>query len=511
MNDDDRSFFGSLKWAFTMTWADRAFSVAFTLVLAAILGPRDFGIVALALIYIAVVQLFLEGGIQTAVVQREDLESDHLDSAFWVNLGWCVLLAGASFLLAGWWARLNGVPELEDVVRVLSVLLVIYGLTIVQLALFQREMRFRALAIRETTAVLVGGVLGLVLALRGAGVWALVAQQLGFAVTQLVLLWALSTWRPRFRFSRAHAFDLLGFSSGVFLSNLGGFLNRRADALLMGIFFGPTAVGLYRLADRFSDNVLELTMRPVGHVSLPFFSRLQNDRPALRQAVASSIRTTLILTVPAMAVMAACSDFLMALMGPEWEPAADVLKLLALVGIGKAIVFFTGPLLFAVARPHFRAVMLWVLAAISAGTVLLVGWLLTDDGSREQALGMAASRAAYFLAIVIPVNLAVVCWITGLRPRSFLPWLPSPLLSAAAGIGAVALLDLTGLLDGLRPFFGLLIAGTASCLAAGAVLFALEPRARRLARPVLRKLLRRGDGGGDGLLPTTDRMESRRP
>jgi PST family polysaccharide transporter len=209
MNDQQHSFFGSLKWAFYMTWADRAFSVFFTFLLAAILGPRDFGIVALALIYIAVVQLLLEGGIQTAVVQREGLEDDHLDAAFWVNLGWCLLLAAASFLLAGWWARLNGVPELKQVVQVLSALLVIYGLTIVQLGLFQREMRFRALAIRETLAVLVGGVLGLVLALRGAGVWALVAQQLGFAVTQLVLLWAMSTWRPRFRFSRSHAVSLV--------------------------------------------------------------------------------------------------------------------------------------------------------------------------------------------------------------------------------------------------------------------------------------------------------------
>ena len=491
MNDLHQSFFGSLKWAFYMTWADRAFSVFFTFLLAAILGPRDFGVVALALIYISVVQLILEGGIQTAVVQRQNLEDDHLDSAFWANLAWCLVLAAASFLLAGWWARLNGVPELENVVKVLSSLLLIWGLTIVQLAIFQREMRFRALAVRETVAVLVGGVLGLVLALRGAGVWALVAQQLGFAGTQLVLLWAMSTWKPHFRFSRSHARELVGFSSGVFLSNLGGFLNRRADALLMGIFFGPTAVGLYRLADRFSDNLLELTMRPVGYVSLPFFSRLQDDRPALKEAVASCIRTTLILTVPAMAVMAACSDFLMALMGPEWAPAADVLKLLALVGIGKAIVFFTGPLLFAVARPHLRALMLWALAALSAGTVLLVGWLLTDDSSREQAIGMAASRAAYFVAVVIPVNLAVVCWITGLRPRSFLPWLPSPLLSAAAGIAAVALLELAGLLDGLPAFAALLIAGAASCLAAGAVLFALEPRARQLVRPVIRKLMRR--------------------
>jgi PST family polysaccharide transporter len=84
MNDQQHSFFGSLKWAFYMTWADRAFAVLFTFLLAAILGPRDFGTVALALIYIAVVQLLLEGGIQTTVVQREGLEEDHLDSAFWI-------------------------------------------------------------------------------------------------------------------------------------------------------------------------------------------------------------------------------------------------------------------------------------------------------------------------------------------------------------------------------------------------------------------------------------------
>jgi len=488
MSVPNRSFFGPLRWAFAMTWGDRIVSTLFTFLLAAILGPRDFGIVAVALIYIALVQLVLEGGVQTALVQRENLEDDHLSSAFWLNFALCLVLAGTSYGLAGSWARLNDMPELENVVKALSLMLVAQGLTVVQLALFQREMRFKGLAIRETAAVLVGGALGLVLALRGAGVWALVAQQLGFAGTQLVLLWAMSTWRPRLRFSRAHARDLVGFSSGVFLSNVGGFLNRRADALLIGIFFGPVAVGLYRLADRFADNVLELTMRPVGHVSLPFFSRLQNDREALRSAVASCIRTTLIFTVPAMAIMAACSDYVMALMGEEWEAAADVLKLLALVGLGKAIVFFTGPLLFAVARPHLRAVMLWALAALSAGIVALTGALLADASSRDQALGMATSRAGFFLAIVIPVNLAVVCWITGLRPRAFLPWLPTPLVSAAAALAAVALLAFPGALDPLPAFLALLVAGLAATLAAGGALLALEPSVRRVAFPVLRRL-----------------------
>jgi hypothetical protein len=188
-----------------------------------------------------------------------------------------------------------------------------------------------------------------------------------------------------------------------------------------------------------------------------------------------------------------------------------VLKLLALVGIGKAIVFFTGPLLFAVARPHFRAVMLWALAALSAGTVVVVGWLLTDSSSRDQAVGMAVSRAGFFLAIVIPVNIAVVCWITGLKPRRLVRWLWTPLTAAAAGIAPALLFELTGVLDGLRPFVALVIAGGSSTIAAGAVLFALEPRARSLLMPVVRKAMRRetdAEPAEPPAAPNKDRMET---
>ena len=96
------------------------------------------------------------------------------------------------------------------------------------------------------------------------------------SVVSLVLFWSLVRWVPRLRFSRAHSRELLGFSVNVFVANMGGFLNRRADALLMGLFFGPVVVGIYRLADRLVDVLLELTMRPVGAVSLPHFSRLQS-------------------------------------------------------------------------------------------------------------------------------------------------------------------------------------------------------------------------------------------
>ena len=135
--------------------------------------------------------------------------------------------------------------------------------------------------------------------------------------------------------------------------------------------------------------------------------------------------------------------------------------------------------------------MLGALAALSAGFVVLVGFLLADASIRDQAVGMAASRALYFLAIVIPVNVAVICWITGLRPRSFLALLPAPLASGAAGFAVVAGLEAVGAFDRLPPVAALVVAGAAASLAAAGVLLALEPRARALLAPLVRPAARR--------------------
>jgi PST family polysaccharide transporter len=461
-----------------MNWGQRGIATMFTFVLAAILGPRNFGIVAIALIYIVLIQGLLEQGLSTAIIQREDLEPEHLDSAFWMNLGWCLVLAGVSVAASGWWADANNIPELASVIVVLSLLLPIQGLTIVQQALLQRESRFKEMGLAMNVAALVGGAFGLVLALTGAGVWALVAQQLSTELTALVLMWVVSDWTPRIRFSRSHAKALLGFSTNVFVANLAGFVNRRADALLMGLFFGPVVVGIYRLADRIVDLLLELTMRPVGLVSLPHFSRLQNDPERLREAVAACLRATLLLTVPALLVLAACSEQVLGLLGAEWVPGADALKLLCIVGIAKGLVFFTGPLLFAVARARFRAIMLWILAVLSAATVVWVGTALAGSSTGDQLFGMALSRALLFVAVFIPVNMVIIWRLTGLSLRDLAPAMPAPVLAGVAALAAAAAIRRTGVLDLLAPFPALVLVGVAACGAAAAVLLLLEPRVR---------------------------------
>jgi O-antigen/teichoic acid export membrane protein len=260
----------------------------------------------------------------------------------------------------------------------------------------------------------------------------------------------------------------------------------------MGLFFGPVTVGIYRLADRFVDVLLEVTMRPVGAVSLPVFSRLQNDSEGLRRSVASCLRIALLTTVPAMMVLAAVSDQLLGVIGPEWERGGDALKLLAITGVAKAVAFFTGPLLFALARPLFRAVMLWLLGAASAVTVVAVAVVLEREPIPDQLLGMSSSRALLFLLVVVPVNVAVIVRLSGLPVREILAWLPGPIASGAAALLVVAGLERAGALDGLPAVPALLGAVAVAIAVSLGVLLLIERSVRLEARSLLHALGRRG-------------------
>jgi O-antigen/teichoic acid export membrane protein len=190
-------------------------------------------------------------------------------------------------------------------------------------------------------------------------------------------------------------------------------------------------------------------------------------------------------TLPALVVLAACSGYVLAFIGPEWEVGADALKLLCIVGIVKGLVHFTGPLLFAVAKPFYRATMLWFFAAVSVATVVAVGYTLEGETAQRQLNGMSGARALVALAVVVPLNLFIISRIAGLRPRTLARWLPAPLAAGISAILAVAVLTQTGALDAAPPVVALLVAGGVAVALAGTMMLALDPEARRLAQRLL--------------------------
>jgi O-antigen/teichoic acid export membrane protein len=187
-------------------------------------------------------------------------------------------------------------------------------------------------------------------------------------------------------------------------------------------------------------------------------------------------------TLPALLVLAACSGYVLAVIGPEWEVGSNALKLLCIVGIVKGLVHFTGPLLFAVAKPFYRATMLWFLAAVSVATVVAVGYALEDASPERQLSGMSGARALIALAVIVPLNLFIISRVAGLSPRTLARWLPAPL---AAGISAIVVVELftrTGALEAAPPVIALVVAGGIAVAIAGATMFALDPEARKLAQ-----------------------------
>jgi O-antigen/teichoic acid export membrane protein len=221
-------------------------------------------------------------------------------------------------------------------------------------------------------------------------------------------------------------------------------------------------------------------------IALPLFSRLQRDRENLRGAVETCLRVTLIPGIPALLVLAASSDFLLGVIGPEWAAGADALKLLAVAAIGKAVISFTGPLLFAVGRPAFRAVMLWLLGAASAGTVVVVASMLDSASEERQIFGVALSRALLFLLVFVPINLVIIDRLTGFGLRPFAAVAAAPTAAGVSAIAVVVVLREATAIESIPAIAGLAVALVLAAGTAAGLLLLLDARFREYARRLRR-------------------------
>ncbi len=183
------TFRHAVKWAYVMTWGQRGIALVLTFVLAAILGPENFGSIAIALAYILLIELFVVQGMVATIIQRKDLDRLHLDSVFWSLIGVSLVLCGLSIAAGPLWAQTNRLPELGPLIAVLSLSIPLKGLTVVQHALFHRELAFRKLALLMGVSTALGGVLGVAMAFAGCAVWSLVAQQLVSSALATAAMW----------------------------------------------------------------------------------------------------------------------------------------------------------------------------------------------------------------------------------------------------------------------------------------------------------------------------------
>ena len=448
---EKQSFLGALKWSYIGTWSERGFASLLTIVLAAVLGPKDFGLMATGLIVILFMQMILEQGLTAALIQRPDLDQKHCDTVFWINLCLSLILMIVTIAFSSWWARLNHAPELGRLLSVMSLSLPLEGLSIVQVALLRRQMRFKSLSIRATASTVTGGLVGIAMAFGGFQAWSLVGQQLTDRVVAFGLLWNFGTWRPKFDFSWKHLRDLMPFSFNNFLAQLGTYADFQAGFILLGLLFGPVAVGLYRLADRFVASILSMAVASIQVVSLPQFSRVQDRPEELRQTALACVRLSTAATAPILAGMAAASGDIMAVLGPKWIPATNVFIVLCLVGMIAQLSYFTGPLLQALGRTRDAAILEWARTGTGVVFLIVTSFFVHNLSEGGEVTAIALARFASTAAVFTPIFVYILMRICDISNKEFFSAIGGSVL-AAAGVAAVVLcLRFAGLEGGSSP------------------------------------------------------------
>jgi len=482
-----RSFSNALKWSYSASWGEKAFTALFTVILAGILGPRDFGMISIALIYTGFLNMFQDQGLVAALIQRKDLRQEHSDAVFWMNQVLSFVLVGVSIALGGWWAAKNHAPEAARFIFVLSLSIPIEGLTVVQTALLKRDMDFRTLSIRSNISVVTGGIVGLGMAFAGFGAWSLVGQIFGRDLIALALLWKMSAWRPRFEFSWKHLRELMSFSVSNFVAQLGIFADMQSASVLIGLLFGPVAVGLYRLADRVMSSVMTMATASIQAVALPEFSRRQDNPDQLRQSALSCIRVSSIVTLPALAGLAAVSGPLMAMIGPQWLPASSVLKILSVLGMFVMFAFFTGPLLQALHLTHKLAVLEWARTAVGVAFIVGTGLMVRNSHPEWHLMAITLARFVPTVFIVTPAFLYILMKVCDISLGNLVAAVWPSVAASIGAVASVSLCNYSNIFAGARPLFVLVtevVIGGATGLA---ILASTDSQLRDMLRTILQR------------------------
>ena len=342
-----------LFWSGVQTWGSQAVALLTFLFLARLLSPEDFGLVALANTFITFSYVLVDQGLNAAIVQRQAIETRHLDSVFWTQLvlGLCFTAIGvgsATFI-----AEAFNQPSLAPVLRCLSLLSVVRSLIMVQQAILRREFAFQKIAVRALVGILAGGVVGILMAALGFGVWSLVGQQLTFEVVGVLIFWSLSQWRPRFQFSWDSLKELSGFGISIFGSKLLNFFNQNTDNFLIGFFLGETALGYYAVAYRVLQVLTQLLVDTINQVALTTFSRLQQDPENLFRTFFKTLRLSSLVSFPIfLAVSVLSQELVIIIFGYQWQFAAPVMQILSLGGLVYLILFLNQSIFASVGHPE---------------------------------------------------------------------------------------------------------------------------------------------------------------
>lgn len=318
-------------------------TIAGTSVMAHLLTPEDYGLVGMVAIVTGFVSTYKDLGLGTATVQSPEISFDQISTLFWINLALSVAIAIFTATIAPLVAWFYGEPRLKAITAVTALGFVMSGLVVQHEALLRRQMRFFELAMIGLISMAIGYLAGILMAWWGFKYWSLVGSQFAVIITATTLTWMVCRWRPGLPRKNTGVRSMINFGGNLTAFATINYFARNLDNLLIGRVWGAQQLGIYSRAYQLMMLPIEQINEPITSVAVPSLSRLTNTEEGYRRAYLRMLETVALLTMPAVALMIASADWIVAIvLGPKWGKVGTVLVILGVAGLVQPISNTTG-------------------------------------------------------------------------------------------------------------------------------------------------------------------------
>ena len=352
----ERQIRRGVAWNLVGLVVNKGASIVVRLIVARLLLPEDFGVIAMITVTLGLVGLLCDLGLKSALIQRskDELVESSFDSVFWllffVGFFWMT-----AFMLAGipLMVLVFDEPRLVDLAMVMGISIPLYGVVVVPEARLVRQMRFRTLVTAEMISTLLASITAIALVFSGWGVWALALQELMAKFLRTGFIWRLAHWRPRRHFSLDALHALSGFSRYMLGTELIRYTRQNMDRILIGALLGTASLGVYTMAFMMTETVRSQITGMISRVMFPAYSRAQADRAEVRRLYLKVIRYTTLATFPVAILMILYADKIVPfLFGDAWLEAVAPVQILSLASMLFALTGDPSVVLRSIGRPN---------------------------------------------------------------------------------------------------------------------------------------------------------------
>lgn len=318
-----------VAWTSLDQVATLGFGFVIGVILARLLSPSDYGLLAMIAVFNAIAFAFINSGFGNALVRKPDLTENDNSTAFYFNIIAGVVMAGVIWMIAPWVSLFYDKPILTQLLRVEGLLLIVSSFTIVQNAQLSRALDFRAKMVINVISQVIGGIVAIVSAYQGLGVWSLVIQHIVSSVLRMVLLWIVSPWRPRGRWDKASFGYLWGYGSKMLASGLLDTIYTNIYPIVIGKFYSSADLGQYTRAQGYASIPSTGITSVLQQVTFPVLSQIQDDDDRLRLNYRRVLRFAVFIVFPIMVGMAALArPLVISLVTEKWAECVPYLQVL---------------------------------------------------------------------------------------------------------------------------------------------------------------------------------------